>query len=100
MRFPRWPSTRTARFCCSTAARTTSSTARTLQGLRTVFLDDARLAALWEVETPAYLVTYADQLERFEAMLGSTDLHLVTEAGGKVLLANTVARARSQAGPR
>lgn len=69
-------------------------------GAPDVFLDDARFAALWKRQAPAYLVTYANQLGRFEAMLGSARLHLVAEAGGKALLANTVPRGRSPAGSR
>lgn len=68
-------------------------------GAPDVFLDDAGLASLWLGRNPAYLVTYARDRERFEALLGTAELHSVAESGGKVLLANRVSRASRTPGP-
>lgn len=67
-------------------------------GAPDVFLDDAGLATLWKQAEPKYLVTYASERRRFETLLGTENLHLLAEAGDKVLLTNIALHARSTAG--
>lgn len=61
-------------------------------GAPDVFLDDHGLASLWESAVPGYLVTFAKERERFDALLGPDRVHEVAASGGKVLLTNTVPR--------
>lgn len=57
-------------------------------GAPDVFLDDAALERRWTGSDPLYLVTYAADRGRLEALLGPATLHPVLESGGKLLLSN------------
>jgi hypothetical protein len=53
-----------------------------------VFLDDNKLKLLWPRPNRYYLVARADQLPRFQRLLGASNLRVVKQSGGKVLLVN------------
>jgi 4-amino-4-deoxy-L-arabinose transferase-like glycosyltransferase len=53
-----------------------------------VFIDDAKLAAMWSQPQRYYLVAKADQLPRFDNLLGRANLEILGSSGGKVLLTN------------
>ncbi len=57
-------------------------------GVPDVFIDDGKLRALWPGPECFYLVAKADQLPRFEKLLGSGHFQIMETSGGKVLLAN------------
>jgi 4-amino-4-deoxy-L-arabinose transferase-like glycosyltransferase len=57
-------------------------------GVPDVFIGDDRLKNLWTSPERYYLVAKADQLPRFNALLGSEHVRLVRRSGGKVLLTN------------
>jgi hypothetical protein len=53
-----------------------------------VFLDDSKLKKLWSDPERYYLIARANQLPRFDELLGSNRIKIVDQAGGKVLLTN------------
>ena len=53
-----------------------------------VFIDDARLRALWLGPQRYYLVARAGQLSRFTDLLGRDRIEIVDRSGGKMLLTN------------
>jgi 4-amino-4-deoxy-L-arabinose transferase-like glycosyltransferase len=53
-----------------------------------VFIDDGKLQALWLQPQRYYLLAKADQLPRFENLLGSRNLQIMKTSGGKMLLTN------------
>jgi 4-amino-4-deoxy-L-arabinose transferase-like glycosyltransferase len=57
-------------------------------GVPDVFIDDGKLRALWLQPRRYYLVAKADQLRRFDDLLGSGNFQIMAASGGKVLLAN------------
>jgi hypothetical protein len=57
-------------------------------GVPDVFIGDDRLKSLWTRSERYYLVAKADQLPRFNALLGPEHVELVRRSGGKVLLTN------------
>ena len=57
-------------------------------GVPDVFIDDSKLRALWPGPGRFYLVAKADQLSRFENLLGSGHFQIMDTSGGKILLAN------------
>jgi len=57
-------------------------------GVPAVFIDDEKLRALWFEPRRFYLVAKADQLQRFNDLLGSGHFQIMKESGGKVLLTN------------
>jgi 4-amino-4-deoxy-L-arabinose transferase-like glycosyltransferase len=61
-------------------------------GVPDVFIGDVRLKSLWTSSERYYLVARADQLPRFNALLGPEHVELVRRSGGKVLLTNQTVR--------
>jgi 4-amino-4-deoxy-L-arabinose transferase-like glycosyltransferase len=57
-------------------------------GVPDVFIDDSKLRTLWPGPERFYLVAKADQLPRFENLLGSGHFQIMDTSGGKILLAN------------
>ena len=57
-------------------------------GVPDVFIDDGRLKTLWFQPQRYYLVAKADQLRRFEELLGGGNFQIIGTSGGKVLLTN------------
>jgi 4-amino-4-deoxy-L-arabinose transferase-like glycosyltransferase len=57
-------------------------------GAPDVFIDDPRLAALWQEPGTRYLLIEGTQLERMERLLGRDRMFVVKSAGGKYLLTN------------
>jgi 4-amino-4-deoxy-L-arabinose transferase-like glycosyltransferase len=57
-------------------------------GAPQVFISDQDLPALWSKPERYYLVASGSAIPRLNALLGSSNLHLVRAAGGKVLLTN------------
>jgi 4-amino-4-deoxy-L-arabinose transferase-like glycosyltransferase len=57
-------------------------------GAPDVFIDDAKLAALWTQPQRYYLVVEADQLPRINGVLGTDSFRILKTNGGKVLLTN------------
>jgi 4-amino-4-deoxy-L-arabinose transferase-like glycosyltransferase len=53
-----------------------------------VFLDDQQLHTLWSHPQRYYLVAKADQLPRFDNLLGAANFRILKTSGGKVLLTN------------
>jgi 4-amino-4-deoxy-L-arabinose transferase-like glycosyltransferase len=53
-----------------------------------VFIDDTKLKALWSDSSRYYLVAKADQLPRFNQLLGANGFKIIFRSGGKVLLTN------------
>jgi hypothetical protein len=53
-----------------------------------VFIDDARLKALWPQQQRYYLVARSGQLSRFTQLLGQDRVEIVERSGGKLLLTN------------
>lgn len=53
-----------------------------------VFLDDAKLKALWFQPQRFYLIAKAVQMPRFSALLGQGHIEVIRRSGGKVLLTN------------
>jgi len=53
-----------------------------------VFIDDQALRALWPQPRRLYLVAKADQLPRFNSLLGKGSFQILDTSGGKVLLTN------------
>jgi 4-amino-4-deoxy-L-arabinose transferase-like glycosyltransferase len=53
-----------------------------------VFLDDEKLKILWPRAERYYLIARADQLPRFNRLLGESNVRIIKRSGGKVLLAN------------
>jgi hypothetical protein len=53
-----------------------------------VFIDEARLRALWLQPQRYYLVARAGQLSRFDDLLGRDRIEIVDRSGGKMLLTN------------
>jgi len=56
-----------------------------------VFIDDDKLKVLWSQPRRYYLLAKADQLLRFENLLGQGNLDILDRSGGKILLTNTLA---------
>jgi 4-amino-4-deoxy-L-arabinose transferase-like glycosyltransferase len=69
-----------------------------------VFLDDAALKDLWGEPERCYLIAKADQVHRFDSLLGTNKFTILAASGGKVLLTNrpvtSVPRAAAQSPPR
>ncbi len=61
-------------------------------GVPDVFIGDDRLRSLWTSSERYYLIAKADQLPRFNALLGPEHVELVRRSGGKVLLTNQPGR--------
>ncbi len=57
-------------------------------GAADVFIDDAKFAALWTTEPRFYLVCAQTSLPRLQTLVGATNLDIVTQSGGKLLLTN------------
>jgi hypothetical protein len=57
-------------------------------GVPDVFIDDPKLKSLWKSSGRYYLIAKADQLPRFNALLGAEHMEVVRRSGGKVLLTN------------
>jgi hypothetical protein len=58
-------------------------------GVPDVFLDDPKLKTLWSGPNRYYLLARADQLVRFENLLGSEHLAIIDRSGGKLLITNS-----------
>ena len=57
-------------------------------GVPDVFLDDPKLKTLWSGSSRYYLLARADQLVRFENLLGKEHLAIIDRSGGKLLMTN------------
>ncbi len=57
-------------------------------GAPAVFLDDPKLRLLWVEPRRYYLVARADQLARFQSLLGTSSLQILDQSGGKLLITN------------
>ena len=57
-------------------------------GAPDVFLTDIRLRTLWSQPGRLYLLARANQLSRFQALLGKEHLQLIDASGGKLLFTN------------
>ena len=57
-------------------------------GVPDVFIGDDRLRSLWTSSKRYYLIAKANQLPRFNTLLGPEHVELVRQSGGKVLLTN------------
>ncbi len=57
-------------------------------GVPDVFIDDAKLKTLWAQPQRYYLVARADQLLRFDDLLGRGSFQVMKISGGKMLLTN------------
>ncbi|HKO13142.1 MAG TPA: glycosyltransferase family 39 protein [Acidobacteriaceae bacterium] len=57
-------------------------------GVPDVFINDEKLAQLWPQQQRYYLVAKAEQMSRFNQLLGAGNLKLLMMSGGKVLLTN------------
>jgi hypothetical protein len=55
-----------------------------------VFLDDLKLKALWNRSQRYYLVANADQVKRFDQLLGPSNFEIISNSGGKMLMTNQV----------
>jgi 4-amino-4-deoxy-L-arabinose transferase-like glycosyltransferase len=58
-------------------------------GVPDVFLDDQKLKTLWARPSRYYLLARADQLSRFELLLGREHLAIIGRSGGKLLMTNS-----------
>jgi 4-amino-4-deoxy-L-arabinose transferase-like glycosyltransferase len=54
-----------------------------------VFIDDPELKALWFQQQRYYLVAKADQLPRFDKLLGHSNFQIMDTSGDKVLITNS-----------
>jgi hypothetical protein len=61
-----------------------------------VFLDDAKLKALWNRSQRYYLVAKADQVKRFDQLLGPSNFEIIKTSGGKILMTNQVINCKSR----
>jgi 4-amino-4-deoxy-L-arabinose transferase-like glycosyltransferase len=57
-------------------------------GAPNVFIDDAQFTGIWSQAARCYLVTDGAQMARLKALVGSGNLHVVSESGGKFILTN------------
>jgi len=57
-------------------------------GCPDVFIDDAQLKTLWFTGQRYYLVARAEQMERFDDLLGRGNFQVMSTTGGKILLTN------------
>jgi 4-amino-4-deoxy-L-arabinose transferase-like glycosyltransferase len=58
-------------------------------GVPDIFLDDQKLKTLWARPSRYYLLARADQLSRFELLLGPEHLAIIGRSGGKLLMTNS-----------
>jgi len=58
-----------------------------------VFLDDSKLKTLWSHPQRYYLVARADQMQRFNDLLGQQNIEILGHSGGKLLMTNIACRA-------
>jgi dolichyl-phosphate-mannose-protein mannosyltransferase len=57
-------------------------------GAPDVFIDDAKLSALWSRPPRCYLLVYGTERPRLEQLVGRENLHVVAENAGNYLLTN------------
>ena len=57
-------------------------------GAADVFINDAKFATLWMTEPRFYLVCAQTSLPRLQTLVGPTNLDIVSQSGGKILLTN------------
>jgi hypothetical protein len=57
-------------------------------GAADVFINDAKFANLWMTEPRFYLVCAQTSLPRLQTLVGPTNLNIVSQSGGKLLLPN------------
>jgi 4-amino-4-deoxy-L-arabinose transferase-like glycosyltransferase len=57
-------------------------------GAPDVFIDDTRLQQLWQSPDRYYLLTYDNDMPRFQQLVGASIVHFVSNSGGKCLLTN------------
>jgi 4-amino-4-deoxy-L-arabinose transferase-like glycosyltransferase len=55
-----------------------------------VFLDDEKLKVIWNSSQRYYLVAKADQVKRFDRLLGPENFEILSTSGGKILMTNRV----------
>lgn len=54
-----------------------------------VFIDDAKLQALWSEPQRLYLVARSNQISRFDQLLGKNNIETLYRSGGKLLMTNS-----------
>ena len=57
-------------------------------GAPDVFINDTQFKNLWLSNQRYYLVAYHSALPRFRSLVGSGNLHMISQSGGQVLLTN------------
>ena len=57
-------------------------------GSPAVFISDVALKALWPGSSRLYLIAKAEELARFDKLVGVDRVHVLQAAGGKVLISN------------
>jgi hypothetical protein len=57
-------------------------------GAADVFIDDQKFANLWLTQPRFYLVCAQTSLPRLQNLMGATNLNIVSQSGGKLLLTN------------
>jgi 4-amino-4-deoxy-L-arabinose transferase-like glycosyltransferase len=57
-------------------------------GTPDVFVNDAKFASLWMTEPRYYLICAQTSLPRLQTLVGPTNLNIVSQSGGKLLLTN------------
>jgi hypothetical protein len=57
-------------------------------GAADVFINDAKFASLWMTQPRFYLVCAQTSLPRLQNLVGATNLEVVAQSGGKLLLTN------------
>ena len=69
-------------------------------GAPDVFIRDATLPEMWQQTQRWYLVAESPRLRKLEQILGSDDVFVVKESGGKYLLTNHPIKEFAETGPR
>ena len=57
-------------------------------GAPQVFIEDAQFAKIWQEPGRSYFIGYESNLPHYEAVVGSSELHLVATSSGKFLATN------------
>jgi len=57
-------------------------------GAPNVFIDDAKLSAVWQSPSRCYLLAYGSEKARLEQLVGPANLHVVAENAGNYLFTN------------
>jgi len=57
-------------------------------GAPQVFIEDAQFAKIWQEPGRSYFIAYKSNLPHYEAVVGSSALHIIATRGGKILATN------------